>query len=131
MESIFNYGENPYQKLNNKELQKIQNFIKDYFDYTITISTTESEWLSHFEWLETYIIDRETNADDYHIEALKDLLFDLFFNQNRIKEQIENDLGNYSDESEEFKDIKEFYKKWENLFNFKIEELEVEQDDKQ
>lgn len=126
MESIFNYGENPYQKLNNKELQKIQNFIKDYFDYTITISTTESEWLSHFEWLETYIIDRETNADDYHIEALKDLLFDLFFNQNRIKEQIENDLGNYSDESEEFKDIKEFYKKWKNLFNFKIEKLEVE-----
>lgn len=130
MESIFNYGENPYQKLNNKELQKIQDFIKDYFDYTITISVTESEWLSHFDWLETYIIDRETNADDYHIEALKDLLFDLFFNQNRIKEQIENDLENYSDESEEFKDIKKFYKKWENLFNFKIEKLEVEQDDK-
>lgn len=126
MESIFNYRENPYQKLNNKKLQKIQDFIKDYFDYTITISVTESEWLSHFEWLETYIIDRETNADDYHIEALKDLLFDLFFNQDRIKEQIENDLENYSDESEEFKDIKEFYKKWKNLFNFKIEKLEVE-----
>lgn len=106
-------------------MQKIQNFIKDYFDYTITISTTESEWLSHFEWLETYIIDRETNADDYHIEALKDLLFDLFFNQNGIKEQIENDLENYNNESEEFDYIKEFYKKWKYLFNFKIEKLEA------
>lgn len=125
MENIFNYGKNPYQKLNNKELQKIQDFIKDYFDYTITISITESEWLSHFEWLETYIIDRETNAADYHKEAIKDLLFDLFFNQNGIKEQIENDLENYGNESEEFNYIKEFYKKWENLFNFKIEELET------
>ena len=130
MESIFNYGENPYQKLNNKELQKIQNFIKDCFDYTTTISITESEWLGEFEWLEKAISWRDTNSEDYHKEALKDLLFDLFFNQNRIKEQIENDLENYSDESEEFKDIKKFYKKWENLFNFKIEKLEVEQDDK-
>lgn len=124
MENIFNYGKNPYQKLNNKELQKTQDFIKDYFDYTITISITESEWLSHFEWLETYIIDRETNAADYHKEALKDLLFDLFFNQDGIKEQIENDLENYDNESEEFNYIKEFYKKWKYLFNFKIDELE-------
>lgn len=102
----------------------MQDFIKDYFNYTITISTAESEWLSHFEWLETYIIDRETNADDYHIEALKDLLFDLFFNQNRIKEQIENDLENYSNESGEFDYIKEFYQKWKYLFNFKIDKLE-------
>lgn len=125
MERIFDCRGNLYQELNNKELQKIQNFIKDYFDYTITISITESEWLSHFEWLETYIIDRKTNATDYHKEALKDLLFDLFFNQNGIKEQIENDLGNYGNESEEFDYIKEFYKKWKYLFNFKIDELEA------
>ena len=84
MESIFNYGENPYQKLNNKELQKIQNFIKDYFDYTTTISITESEWLGEFEWLEMAISWRDTNSEDYHKEALKDLLFDLFFNQNNL-----------------------------------------------
>ena len=75
-----------YLKLNNSKLQYIQNFISEFFDYTTTISITECEWLDRFMWLEDNITDRETTKEDYHKEALKDLLFDLFFYQEGIKE---------------------------------------------
>ena len=96
MSKLFDFGsDRPYMKLNNTNLQYIQDFISEYFDYTTTISITESEWLDKFEWLETYITYRETNSEDYHKEALKDLLFDLFFNQDNIKTKIITDLGVY------------------------------------
>ena len=126
MGKLFNFGsDRPYMKLNNTNLQFIQDFISDYFDYTTDISITESEWLDKFEWLETYITYRETNSEDYHKEALKDLLFDLFFNQDNIKTQIITDLGVYEKDSGEYEYIKEFYNKWKTLFNFRIEDLEV------
>lgn len=129
MEKIFNFGsDTPYEILNNNELKNIQNFIIDFFNYTITISVSEVEWLNNFEWLEnTNIIGREATDEDYHKEALKDLLFDLFFHQKGIKEQLENDIENYGEDSEEMDYIKEFYNKWKYLFNFKIEKLEAEQ----
>ena len=126
MSKLFNFeNDRPYIKLNNVSLQFIQDFISDYFDYTTDISITESEWLDKFEWLETYITNRETNSEDYHKEALKDLLFDLFFNQDNIKTQIITDLGVYEKDSGEYEYIKEFYNKWKTLFNFRIEDLEV------
>lgn len=110
-----------YLKLKNSNLQNIQNFISDYFDYTTEISITEDEWLDKFEWLEDYITHRKTTDEDYHREALKDLLFDLFFYQEGIKEQIINDLCNYEYKSAEFKYIKNFYNKYKDLFNFEID----------
>lgn len=107
-------------------LSKIKQFIEDYFEYTTTISITESEWLSHFEWLEDWKkgVDDKTMTKLYHKEALKDLLYDLIYNQENIKEQIETDLDIYGVESAEFEYIKNFYTKWKELFNFKIDELE-------
>lgn len=112
------------EKLKNEKMQNIQDFIKDYFNYTTSISVPEEEWFSYFEWLESFIIDRETNSDDYYKEALKDLLFDLFFNQEGIRGQLENDLGCFQSGSEEFEFIKQFYDKWKYLFNFRIDRLE-------
>lgn len=129
MGKLFNFGSNkPYMKLNNINLQYIQDFISDYFDYTTTISITESEWLSKFEWLEDYITYRKTNNEDYHKEALKDLLFDLFFNQDNIKTQIILDLDIYETDSGEYRYIKEFYNKWKDLFNFEIDFNKYEND---
>lgn len=129
MSKLFDFGsDRPYMKLNNTNLQYIQDFISEYFDYTTTISITESEWLDKFEWLETYITYRETNSEDYHKEALKDLLFDLFFNQDNIKTQIILDLDIYETDSGEYKYIKEFYNKWKDLFNFEIDFNKYEND---
>lgn len=108
-------------------LERIKDFINAYFDYTTTISITESEWLSKFEWLE----DWHKGENDfvmrklYHNEALKDLLFDLIFNQDNIKKQFEIDLDNYETDSEEYSYIKNFYNMWKDLFCFEIDELEV------
>lgn len=123
---LFNFEtDKPYLKLKNNMLQIIQDFISDYFDYTTKVSITESEWLSHFEWLENVITWRDTNREDYHKEALKDLVFDLLFNQNKIKEQIENDIEIFGNDSELIY-IKDFYNKWKYLFNFRIDSLENE-----
>ncbi len=110
-----------YLKLNNSKLQYIQDFISEFFDYTTTISITECEWLDRFMWLEDNITDRETTKEDYHKEALKDLLFDLFFYQEGIKEQILNDLEVWEVNSGEYEYIKDFYNKWKDLFNFEID----------
>lgn len=121
---LFNFGsDKPYLELKNSMLQTIQDFISDYFDYTTTISITESEWLGEFEWLEKAISWRKTTSEDYHKEALKDLVFDLLFNQDKIKKQIENDIETFGNGSE-LVYIKDFYDKWKYLFNFKIDELE-------
>lgn len=123
---LFNFrSDKPYLKLKNNMLQTIQDFISDYFDYTITISITESEWLGEFEWLENAISWRDTNSEDYHKEALKDLVFDLLFNQDKIQKQIENDIETFGKGSELIY-IKDFYSKWKYLFNFRIDSLENE-----
>lgn len=123
---LFNFrSDKPYLKLKNNMLQTIQDFISDYFDYTTTISITESEWLSEFEWLENAISWRATNSEDYHKEALKDLVFDLLFNQDKIQKQIENDIETFGKGSELIY-IKDFYSKWKYLFNFRIDSLENE-----
>lgn len=108
-------------------LERIKDFINAYFDYTITISITESEWLGKFEWLEDWHKGENDSVMRklYHNEALKDLLFDLIFNQGNIKKQFEIDLDNYETDSEEYSYIKNFYNMWKDLFCFEIDELEV------
>ena len=112
-------------KVENLDLKIVKDFIEDYFDYTITISITESEWLDNFSWLEDYFDyeDDDTMRKLYHKEALKDLLYDLVYNQENIKKQLEIDLDTYGNDSEEYKYIKEFYCKWKDIFNFKLEKL--------
>lgn len=114
-------------------LSKIKQFIEEYYDYTTTISITESELFSNYEWLEdmeNWLFDSETLNDNnkmcdiYVKEIKKDLLYDLLYNQEEIKNQIENDLCNYEEDSEEYQYIKDFYTKWKELFDFKIDELE-------
>lgn len=109
------------------DFKEIEKFIKDYYEYTTEISITENEYFGNFEWLESWISHRKTTYDDYVKEGYKDMLYDLIFNQNEIKRQIENDLCNYDKEQDiaEIKYIKKFYETWKHLFNFKIEDLEV------
>lgn len=49
------------------------------------------------------------------------MLYDLIFNQEAIKEQIINDLCNYEKDSGEVEYIKDFYKKWKDMFDFEID----------
>lgn len=111
----------------------IKEFVEDYYEYTTTISITENELFSNYEWLEDMegwffesedLNDAEKMCDIYVRTIKKDLLYDLIYNQNAIKGQIENDLENYDEDSEEQKYIARFYNKWKKLFDFKIEELD-------
>ena len=122
---------------NKYSYDEIKKFITDYFDYTTTISITESEWLGKYEWLENWICnaDDETMKKLYHKECLKDLLYDLIYNQDDIEKQIITDLQCYEiddntkfDENKpaEFDYMVKFYNKWKYLFNFKISALEIE-----
>lgn len=106
------------------DLKDLEKFIKEYYDYTTTISITEWEYFSHFEWLEDWILHREITREDYIKEAYKDLIYDLLFNQNAIKEQLESDMCNYSEDSGEMLYIRNFYNSWVHLFDFTIKELE-------
>lgn len=102
------------------ENEIIKEFIKDFYNYTTTISITEDEYFGNFEWLENYISHREITREDYIKEAYKDILYDLIFNQKAIKKQIETDISIYGNDSGEMKYIKYFYNKWNKLFDFKI-----------
>lgn len=114
-------------------LNIIKEFIEDYYEYTTTISITENELFSNYEWLEDmggWLFESEDLNDskkmcDMYIKTIKkDLLYDFIYNQEAIEEQIENDLENYGEDSGEHKYIAEFYNKWKKFFNFKIEELD-------
>lgn len=108
-------------------MEKIKKFIKDYYEYTTTISITESELFDNYEWVDdcAYWFNLDYANDELITKFIhKDMLYDLIYNQNTIKEQIENDIDSYGEDSDEFEYIKKFYKKWKDMFNFKIEELE-------
>ena len=100
-------------------IKDIQKFIEDYYNYTITISITEGEYLSQFE-----IYEQEGEELDYDKLAYQDLLYDFIFAQHKIKKQIETDLDCYEQDTGEYQYIKEFYNKYKQYFDFKIEELE-------
>lgn len=113
----------------NDNFEKIREFIDDYYNYTITISITENELFSNYEWLENmenwlYNAEDKNNNDKmckiYIKEIKKDMIYDLLYNQKAIKEQIETDISIYGNGSGEMKYIKYFYNKWNRLFDFKI-----------
>lgn len=113
---------------------KIKEFIKNYYEYTTEISITEFEYFENFNYLEGCSL-KETTREDYLKESYKDLLYDLIFNQNAIKEQILNDIENYNFENlESYADktkdnaeleyIEEFYFKNKEFLNFDLDFFE-------
>ena len=106
------------------------NFVDDYYNYTITISITENELFSKYEWIEKkykWLFGDKKNCqiETYIKEIKQEMLNDFIYNQNLIKSQLLNDLGNYESDSLEVIVIRDFYNKWKHLFKFKIDELEV------
>lgn len=98
---------------------------KEFYDYTTTISITEEEWFSNLE-----ADNPKTKEFDYnqmYEYALETLMNDLKYHNEHIERQLRTDLGNYSKESMEYKDIKKiYYKLKKNGININIDSLEKE-----
>lgn len=110
------------------DLKKVKDFIIDFYKYTTTISITEGELFSKFEWLDdcSYWFNLDYANDELITKFIyQNMLYDLIFNQEAIKEQIINDLCSYEEDSEEIEYIKDFYKKWKDMFDFEIDFEEV------
>lgn len=108
----------------NSFIEKFKELVEDFYEYTITISITEFELFSNYEWLKCKINRKETTRDDYYNEVLKDILFDFIFNKNAIASQFLNDYYSYDENSLELVEIKEMYKRVKEFIDIYIEELE-------
>lgn len=111
-------------------MEELKKLVEDFFEYTKEIS------ISEFELYDLYCDKLEENYKKMYekwgtlqenIEKMikEDILYDFVFNINGIIFQLKNDIGNYAEESKEYKYIEEIYKEIKTIFkDFKIEILE-------
>lgn len=111
-------------------MEKLKELVNDFYEYTKTIS------ISEMELFENYYCKLSDSEIDYlnargtldkNIERMvkQEILYDFVFNQEGIKQQIENDTFSYDTDSLEYEEIEDMYKKIQKVFpNFKIKRIE-------
>ena len=111
-------------------IEKLKELVEKFYDYTINISICEPEL---FEKYQDKLSNNEINflnqynklSDEIDKMIKADILYDFIFNQDGIKEQIDNDTYSYDKDSYEFREIRVMYKEIQEVFpNFKIKRLE-------
>lgn len=104
--------------------EKLQELAEELYDYTTTISITEFELFDNYTEKLEKEKQRELTREDYVEEITNEIKHDLLFNVNRIKRQLEIDIGVYEEETGEFAEIVAMYKKLKQYVNIEIEFLE-------
>lgn len=113
-------------------IEKIQNLVRNFYDYTTNISITEAELLEgYYDKLsqseKDYLIEKDEL--DYEIDRMvkADILWDFIYRPQIIIDQINTDIDEYGVDSYEFREIKDIYKQIREIFpnNYiRIERLE-------
>ena len=111
-------------------MEKLKQLIQKFYDYTITISITESELFENYHdklsETEREYLDSKNDLDNEIERMIKaDILYDFLYTPVNIIDQIKTDISCFEKDSEEYKYIKEIYEEIKKVFlKFKIEELE-------
>lgn len=108
-------------------MNNLKQLIEDFIDYTTTWSITEDEWYGNVNCTRQNAYGKENITDEEFERAVREeLLYDFVYNINAIKNQMENDICEYS--GGEFdgnglfeKESKEMEKKIQEVFkDFKL-----------
>lgn len=113
-------------------LQDLKQLVEDFIGYTKTWSISENEWYWNIECVRKsdYVENERITWEEFERAIREEILYCFIYNINSIKNQMENDLGNYYEEYEEYEEeetsfhnaSKEMEKKIQSIFkDFKID----------
>lgn len=112
------------------EMEKLKELVEEFYNYTINISTTESELLEKYydklsETERDYLEEKQDLDNEIDRMVKADILWDFVFTPINIIDQLQIDIGTFGTDSYEFREIKDMYKKIQKVFpDFKIKEIE-------
>ena len=105
-------------------MKELRDLVEDIVEYTRTWSISDFEWYGNIDSVRksNLIANKHITEEEYERAIREDILYELVYNMDGIKRQMETDLT-YGYEDEEFDKIsRELEKKIQKLFkDFKIE----------